>query len=52
DTGPSASPEPILERGLPERTNASEGGAGAGPVAKHLPWLPVRKADTVGACGA
>ncbi|XP_074731747.1 uncharacterized protein LOC141946198 isoform X4 [Strix uralensis] len=52
DTGPSGSPEKILERGLPERTNASEGGAGAGPVAKHLPWLPVRKADTVGACGA
>ncbi|XP_074740913.1 uncharacterized protein LOC141950238 [Strix uralensis] len=52
DTGPSGSPEQILERGLPEHTNASEGGAGAGPVAKHLPWLPIRKADTVGACGA
>ncbi|XP_074698580.1 uncharacterized protein LOC141930940 [Strix aluco] len=52
DAGPSGSPEQILERGLPERTNASEGGAGAGPVAKHLPWLPVRKADTVGVCGA
>ncbi|XP_074716837.1 uncharacterized protein LOC141939968 isoform X1 [Strix uralensis] len=52
DAGPSGSPEQILERGLPECTNASEGGAGAGPVAKHLPWLPVRKADTVGACGA